>query len=49
LELFRVYNPSDSCKERREKKKHYERESIKASERQREFEILKKTKKKWWW
>jgi hypothetical protein len=29
--------------------KHYERESIKASERQREFEILKKTKKKWWW
>jgi hypothetical protein len=27
--------------------KHHERESVKASERQREFEILKKTKK-WW-
>tara|TARA_B110000459_G_scaffold118543_1_gene130766 strand:- start:835 stop:1050 length:216 start_codon:yes stop_codon:yes gene_type:complete len=29
--------------------KRYERESVKASERQREFEIPKKTKKKWWW
>ena len=40
--MFRVYNPGDSCKERREKKK--EEESItreRASKRQRGRESLK--------
>jgi len=47
-----VYNPKRLQKKKEEEsipRERDERESIKASERQREFEILKKTKKKWWW